>query len=383
MSLVVSGFFAEGYRSLQRIAIPLGKLNVFVGQNGVGKTNLYRALELLQASASGQLSYELASEGGMESVLFAGRRNNSKPARLILRVELSDSRTDELQYEYEVSIGLVPQIGGNVSGAAFAFEPQVKEETLLHHNRGREYALLQRRNSALTVVNDDGVKSSVGIDLLASETALAHIQDPDRYPALHTVRRSLMDWRFYHDFRTDSASPLRRDCLAVASPTLDSNGSNLAAVFATLAHIREDTAELEEAVNDAFPGAVLDIPRPGRTASFGLRFPDYPLRTFNAIELSDGTLRYLALIGTLLAYRLPAFLALNEPEASLHPDLLRPLARLIVRASKRTQVWLVTHSQELADALAEEGGIRALHVIKENGRTWIRGLTITGEFRDT
>ena len=60
----------------------------------------------------------------------------------------------------------------------------------------------------------------------------------------------------------------------------------------------------------------------------------------------------LALAGALLAYRLPAFIALNEPEASLHPDLLEPLARLIVRASERTQVWLVTHSERLAAAIA-------------------------------
>ncbi|MEA3083515.1 MAG: hypothetical protein QOC89_1212, partial [Paraburkholderia sp.] len=75
MSLAVIGFFAEGYRSLQRINLPVDQLNVFAGANGVGKTNLYRALELLQAAATGELSKKLAAEGGMESALFAGRRS--------------------------------------------------------------------------------------------------------------------------------------------------------------------------------------------------------------------------------------------------------------------------------------------------------------------
>ena len=64
----------SGYRSLRGIRFPVGGLTVFVGANGVGKTNLYRALQLLQASAAGTLSRELASEGGMQSALWAGKR---------------------------------------------------------------------------------------------------------------------------------------------------------------------------------------------------------------------------------------------------------------------------------------------------------------------
>src|SRR5690606_8762199 len=94
------------------------------------------------------------------------------------------------------------------------------------------------------------------------------------------------------------------------------------AVFATLAHIRGDTADLARLVDQAFPGARLSLPYPGRTATFGVVFPDLPQRVFEASELSDGTLKFLALAGALLAYRLPPFIALNEPESSLHPDLM-------------------------------------------------------------
>jgi predicted ATPase len=115
-------------------------------------------------------------------------------------------------------------------------------------------------------------------------------------------------------------------------------------------------------------------------ASFGVIFPEYPERQFDTSELSDGTLRYLALAGALMAYRLPAFIALNEPETSLHPDLLDPLARLIVQASTRTQVWLVTHSLQLATAIEKHGNIKSHHVVKRAGETWIEGLKLLGNF---
>ena len=161
-----------------------------------------------------------------------------------------------------------------------------------------------------------------------------------------------------------------------------SDGSNLAAVFATLVHIRNDTVDLNRAIDDAFPGAALSVPLPEREASFGMVLPDHPQRVFQAAELSDGTLRYLSLAGALLALRLPAFVALNEPESSLHPDLLELLARLIVKAAERTQIWLVTHSERLAAALAKHGHVQPRAVIKKEGETWIEGLKQVGCFAD-
>ena len=75
------------------------------------------------------------------------------------------------------------------------------------------------------------------------------------------------------------------------------------------------------------------------------------LRPLNASELSDGTLRYLLLVAALLSPRSPALMILNEPETSLHPDLLPSLARLIVQASKRTQLIVVSHAAGLVTAL--------------------------------
>jgi predicted ATPase len=378
----------SGYRSLRGIRFPVGGLTVFVGANGVGKTNLYRALQLLQASAAGTLSRELASEGGMQSALWAGQRRTSQPVRMKLSVGLGGDDRGRAQaefsygvelgvaYSYEVDIGLrMP------TAAAFLLEPQVKEETLLFHKGRRPATILERRGPRAVAMDEEGKKQTLGTELLASETALGALQDPARFPDVDVVRRTMLDWKFYHDFRSDRASPLRQPCLAVTTPTLASDGSDLAAVFATLVHVREDTVELDRAIDDAFPGAELVVPMPERSASFGLTMPEYPKRVFEAGELSDGTLRYLALAGALLGYRLPAFIALNEPESSLHPELLEPLARLIVRAAERTQVWVVTHSERLAEAFESYGKVRPHTVIKRNGETWIEGLNLGGEFR--
>jgi predicted ATPase len=74
--------------------------------------------------------------------------------------------------------------------------------------------------------------------------------------------------------------------------------------------------------------------------------------------------------------------ALNEPESSLLPDLLEPRARVIVRVAERTQIWLVTHSERLAAALAKHGQVQPRAVIKKDGETWIEGLRQIGSFAD-
>jgi len=383
MALFLRELKVRHYRSVRQITLPVERLSVFLGANGAGKTNLYRALELVQGAAAGTLAADLAAEGGIASALWAGSLRGN--ARIELGVSLGETPADapgSALYRYDVAVGYpameVHAEEVRVVAAAFREEPQVKAETFSHRHGRRDIALLERRGPHLQARDDGGGWVEIEADMLASETALARLEDPSRFADLYLARAALLDWRFYHDLRTDADSPLRRPCPAVASPTLASDGANLAAVFATLAHIRQDTAALDQAVGDAFPGARLDIPEPGRQARFGLIMPDYPYRTFEAHELSDGTLRFLGLAGALLAYRLPGFIALNEPESSLHPDMLAPLGRLIARAAERTQVWVVTHSERLAAAIAEYGGVTPRTVLKAEGATTIRGLRAWG-----
>ncbi|WAJ27090.1 AAA family ATPase [Antarcticirhabdus aurantiaca] len=380
MALTVRRVAIANYRSIRRIAFPLEPLTVFVGANGTGKTNLYRALQLAQFAARGTLSAEIAGEGGMEAVFWAGRLPKNEALRIAVEVELGPAAAEGpavLAYGFEIGFRMLTM-------AAFPFEPQVKTETLHRLSGRRRTLLLERRGPRLAARREGDGLVPVELDLLASETALSRLEDAGAFPEIDLARRSLLDWRFHHALRTDPQAPMRRPALAVASPTLDADGANLAAVLATLVHIREDTAELDAAIADAFPGARLDVPEPGREASFGLSFREHPQRVFGANELSDGTLRYLSLAGALLAYRRPALLAFNEPEASLHPDLLPPLARLIARAADGGgSIWLVTHSPVLADALAKAGGLVPRRVEKDReGATSLAGLTRFGDFAE-
>lgn len=368
----------QGYRSVRSVQLPVARCSVFVGANGVGKSNLYKALGLLRAAAEGTITRAIAEEGGIESVLWAGDRRRGEPVRLVLRAEF-----DELSYGIEVGLPMYEVVLGlpTPMEAAFLTEPRIKEERLVLRRGRRDVVMMERKGPLVSMRNDSGVRESIQNAVLPSETALASFRDAARYPELDEVRRAMLDWRLYHDFRTDAGSPIRQPCHAITTPTLSADGHDLAAVLATLFVIRQDTAELAAAIEDAFPGAMLVAGDEGGACRFNLSFPDMP-RPFGAHELSDGTLKYLCMLGALMGYRLPSLIALNEPEASLHPSLLGPLARLIARAAQSTNIWIVTHSDELASALHEEAGARPRRVLKEGGATSIEGLKITGEFRD-
>jgi predicted ATPase len=85
-------FSAKGYRSLRSVRFDLGQVTVFVGENGAGKSNLYRALQLVKAAAEGTFSTEIVREGGMQSAMWSGTRRKHEPPRIILEAEFEDER---------------------------------------------------------------------------------------------------------------------------------------------------------------------------------------------------------------------------------------------------------------------------------------------------
>ena len=389
--MTLSAIEITGYRSIRKIRFPVRQLTVLVGGNGVGKTNLYRSLELLQAAARGTLADEIAREGGLASIFWAGGRNLSPDGSfdpryrtdgyrkgeansLRLAASFADLGDGSFAPTYRLEVSFAP-----IDAAAFPNEAQITAESLEWQQRGKAVSLMERKNATAWARDSAGRRELANDDLLASETALAALSGRSE---IALVRDSLVAWRFFYGFRTDAESALRRPSRAVTAPSLASDGSNLGAVLATLHHIRGDRVDLDRAVEDAFPGAELVIPEVGEFASFGMRYAEMPKRVFLPHELSDGTLQFLALAGALLSYRLPPFIALNEPENSLHPNLLPMLARLIVKAAERSQVWVVTHARDLADAIAAESGVLPREVIRNDDGTWIEGLGNLGEFVD-
>ena len=170
-----------------------------------------------------------------------------------------------------------------------------------------------------------------------------------------------------------------RRCLFRNLEALDAvDGRDLAAALQTIREIGDREA-LNAAIDDAFPGSHLHIDfQAGGRFAVELR-QEGLLRPLSAAELSDGTLRYLLLVAALLTPRPPSLMVLNEPETSLHPDLLPALGRLIIAASKQTQVWVVSHASRLIATLKESPECNTLELDKQLGQTCIRGQGMLDE----
>jgi predicted ATPase len=152
------------------------------------------------------------------------------------------------------------------------------------------------------------------------------------------------------------------------------DGSNLAAALQTITEIRSDDA-LATTLEDAFPKSRLYVE--DRNGRFELQLQQHGLlRPLSAAELSDGTLRYLLWTAALLTPRPPELMVLNEPETSLHPDLLPALSRLILAAALQTQIVVVSHAQAMIEALASAPPCTRLHLQKEFGETTLGGATL-------
>lgn len=160
--------------------------------------------------------------------------------------------------------------------------------------------------------------------------------------------------------------------LGTRTPVLSHDGTDLAAAIQTIMEIGDERAAAD-AIASAFPGARLNVAKQpdGR---FVIEFHQKGLlRPLSAAELSDGTLRYILWVAALLTPRPPSMMVLNEPETSLHPDLLPALAELIIKAAENTQVWIVTHSPALISGLQRGNGVKVIELQKELGQTQVAG----------
>ncbi|OBK97649.1 ATP-binding protein [Mycobacterium asiaticum] len=368
----------RGYRSLRELILPLGTLSVVTGANGTGKSSVYRALRLLADCGRGEVIGSLAREGGLESVLWAGpeqlggaRREGKAQGTTRTRpvsLELGFAADD---FGYLVDLG-IPQMAGYRS--AFARDPEIKREVLFAGPVLRRATTLVRRTREFAEISEDSGFDELCRNLPPYRSVLAEYAHPQALPELAAVRERLRGWRFYDGFRVDAAAPARQPQVGTRTPVLSDDGRDLAAAIQTIIEAGFD--DLSRIVADAFDGATVAVDVSNGLFDLQLQQPGM-LRPLRAAELSDGTLRFLLWAAALLSPQRPSLMVLNEPETSLHPSLVGPLASLIRIAAGHTQVVVVTHSAALREAL-NTGAERAVEIelYKDFGETRITGQTL-------
>lgn len=368
---MITSLAVHGFRSLREVVLPLDALTVVTGANGTGKSNLYRAFQLLADTAAGAFVGSVAAAGGLSSVLWAGPEQISGAMR---RGEVPVQGTGSRRAPVSLQLGFTTDALGYLidvglpvpSRTMFDRDPAIKREIIWAGRVMRPAAtLLDRTARGIRIADQEG-RRHLELSLPPWASVLDELVDPIHRPELTAVRDTVRGWRFYDSFRVDPRAPARRPQVGTRTEVLAADGHDLAPAVATILESAWEEP-FRAAVADAFPGTGVGVADHGGRFELELRQTGM-LRALTARELSDGTLRYLLLATALFSPRPPGLIVLNEPETSLHADLLPALARLIADAARRSQLVVVTHSETLVRSLAGAGATRH-ELVKPFGET--------------
>lgn len=373
---VITTVAISGYRSLRDVVLPLSALTVITGANGTGKSSVYRSLRLLADIADDRIIGSLAREGGFESVLWAGpevistgMREGSTPIQGTVRrkpvaLKLGFAEDD---LSYAIELGLPVPLGTSL----FNGDPEIKREVVWTGEKPTPARVIADRRGPRVQARGAAGGAPAGLrsirtDMRPYDSLVRHLIGPDAPWEVASLRERLGTWRFYDHFRTDDAAPARRPQVGTRTTALSPTGADLAAAVQTIREIGDGRA-LDAAVDQAFPGARVEVGADGGLFQL-VMCQRGMLRPLAVSELSDGTLRFLLLAVALLTPRPAPLLVVNEPETSLHGDLIPALAALIARAGDDGQVIVVSHERTLVRSL-RDAGASLIELYKNTGET--------------
>ncbi|MEX0725397.1 MAG: AAA family ATPase [Planctomycetaceae bacterium] len=325
----------NGFRRLVDVDLPLHPLCVMIGPNGVGKTSLLDVFSLLAASARGQLNNRLSDFGGIFSILTRDRTS-------------------------EVELGLDYSEDGEV----FHYEILLKTQGF-GYEIGRE--LLSTKTDALLIEREGAIRYKIfangngANDLRRGAEPLAHPFESALSQCTWNDAGNAFRIKLSEDFYCSNLNVGPKAAIKFPQnlqPTLlpGSQGEQLISTLYTLRETdRERFETLEDTLRAAFPDFErIDFP-PVAAGVVGLLWKSTQFKTpLMMNQLSEGTLRFLWLSTLLLSPKLPSFTMIDEPEVSLHPELLSLLVDLMRGASRRTQLFVATHSDRLIRFLKPE-----------------------------
>ena len=335
----ISGLLSFGPEG---VALPLKDLNVLIGPNGSGKSNLLEMLALLRAAPK-NLSAPINEMGGLREWRWKGE--GCKPeGTLEAVVSAGSGRTEDkkdLQHQLTIT-----EKGGRFE----LVDEQIEEYTTDKPSVSRSLYWFSMGHPVL--VEGRSERKLRRGNIHPEESILSQLKDPERYPALTLLQEKYADIRLFRNWSFGPQAELRRPQSADGrSDFLADGGENLALVFSNIQ--MRAKRELMEALRELYDG-ITDFHLPVQNGHVQLFLEEEGGREIPATRLSDGTLRYLCLLAILLHPEPPGLIAIEEPELGLHPDVLPYLGKLLVQASKRTQLVVTTHSPMLVDAMGDD-----------------------------
>ena len=322
----------QGFRRLYDIEIEVHPLCVMIGANGCGKTSLLDVFSLLASSASGGLTKQISEFSGIGEILTVDRAHSlslgiwmEAPPREPLKYELSitpSGVTHELTQEL-----LTQQTDPNA--------PAPFKHIQAHHGNVRYF------------VPDRNRLEHPEWDHNPLETALSQVPKMFREP--EDFRSRLASSTYYHVLNVEARSPVRLPQPLRPAQLPGRDGEDLVSCLFYLRETDRDRFDaIEDTLRSAFAGFQrLDFP-PVAAGTLAMTWKDANFsRPLYMHQLSEGTLRFLWLVTLLQSPGLTAVTLLDEPEVSLHPELLSLLAGLLREASTRTQLIVATHADRL------------------------------------
>lgn len=323
----------EGYRRLFNVQIDMRDrpLTVMIGANGAGKTSLLEIFSLLAASANAQLANKISELGGLPDIITRDRANS-----IAISLSMSVPGYAPLNYQLEVAL------------KGFTYE--IVRETLTENNPLVLEPFKHIDSFGLDVKYfnfEDEKLLHPNWDHNPLETSLAQV--PKMYKAPETLRKELASCTFYGALNVAPKSPVRLPQSMRPATLPGANGEDL---VSCLYYLRETDPERFEIIEDTLAVAFPDFERlsfpPVAAGTITMTWKDKNFsKPLYMHQLSEGTLRFIWLVTLLQSPDLTAVTLIDEPEVSLHPELLELLAHLMREAAQRTQLIVATHSDRL------------------------------------
>ena len=325
----------------------LKSLNVLIGPNGAGKSNFIETLELLRATPS-DFAAAVRDGGGAGEWLWKGG-NRTRPAEITAVLEEAESTGRPLRYWLKFAD--VKNRVEVIDEAIEELEPEPGKSDVFFYYR------FQGGRPAINIRNRTGVGGRKRYlrreSLYPDQSVLAQRKDPDLYPEVTWVGKSFGAIQTFREWTFGRYVPLRRPQPAdLPEDRLLPDSRNLALVLNQIEH--SGGPRFDELLRRFFPRLERMSTRvSGGTVQFYLHETGFAA-PIPATRLSDGTIRFLALLATLLSPLPPPLVCLEEPELGLHPDAVAQLADLLIEASDRMQLVVTTHSDALVSALTSQ-----------------------------